>query len=59
MKAILLPALLCAALLPAAAHAADISPSLWAITMEPRGNVAPGCLHTEQNFSANNFRFAM
>ena len=43
MKAILLPALLCAALLPAAARAADISPSLWAITMEPRGNVAPGC----------------
>ena len=43
MKAILLPALLCAALLPAAARAADISPSLWAITMEARGNVAPDC----------------
>ena len=43
MKAILLPALFCAALLPAAVHAADISPGLWAITMETRGNVAPGC----------------
>ena len=43
MKAILLPALLCAALLRAAARAADISPNLWwAITVETRGNVARG-----------------
>ena len=42
MNAILLPVMFCAALLPAAAHAADISPSLWAITLETRGNVVPG-----------------
>ena len=42
MKAILLPAMFCAALLPTTAQAADISPGLWAITMETRTNAAPG-----------------
>ena len=42
MKAILIPSLLCAALLPAVANAADITPGLWAITMETRTSAAPG-----------------
>ena len=42
MKAIFIPSLLCAALLPAVAHAADITPGLWAITMETRTSAAPG-----------------
>ena len=42
MKVFSVPALLVVLLSPLGAQAADISPGLWAITMETRTSAAPG-----------------
>ena len=42
MKLCSLPVLLCAVALLPAAHAVDITPGLWAITMETRTSATPG-----------------